>query len=72
MNEIQNPAWPVVRQTLEDRLADARKRLENPSTEHSETQLLRGEIRALKRLLDLPEDLAAQQQQLAPPGWPAE
>ena len=70
MNEILNPPWPVVRGHIVDKIESLRARLENAETDWPTTQVLRGEIRALKRLLGLPEELAARQQPTAPPGWP--
>lgn len=70
MNEILNPPWPVVRGQIVDKIESLRARLENAETDWPTTQVLRGEIRALKRLLGLPEELAARQQPTAPPGWP--
>lgn len=71
MNEILSPPWPVVRAQIVEKLEGLRTRLESPETDWPTTQVLRGEIRALKRLLGLPEELLAARQQItAPPGWP--
>lgn len=71
MNEIHTIAWPVVRAHVEKELESLRARLESTNLDASATQVVRGEIRALKRLLDLPKDLEeARRQQTLPPAWP--
>jgi hypothetical protein len=48
-----------------------RDQLESPEVDFAKTQCLRGEIRALKRLLGLPEEIQeARQSTTALPGWP--
>lgn len=70
MNEIQSPPWQRVVAHVEEELKSLRSKLEKPDLSERDTQVVRGEIRALKRLLELPQTLAPQQTQLAPPGWP--
>ncbi len=71
MNEIHNPPWAHVKKYAETELSSLRNRLESPATDHDQTQVLRGEIRALKRLLDLPQSLAeARPNPLPFPGTP--
>lgn len=70
MNEIHSIAWPVVRAHIEKELDGLRNRLESTNLDLSATQVVRGEIRALKRLLDLPQTLEeARRQQTLPPAW---
>lgn len=69
MTEIQNLSWAYVRTEAEKRLDDLRKKNDRVDLPEAETQALRGEIRALKWLLDLPT-LAAQKLQTPPPGMP--
>ena len=70
MNEIHSIAWPVVRAHIEKELEGLRNRLESTNLDLSATQVVRGEIRALKRLLDLPQTLEeARRQQTLPPAW---
>lgn len=66
MIEIHNPPWATVKAKLEADLAGLRSRLENTSLEYGDTQVLRGEIRALKRILDLPQTLAEARKTEAP------
>jgi hypothetical protein len=70
VNEIQNLGWSRVKHWADEELKSLRSKLEAPVRSHEETQVIRGEIRALKRLIDLPVELAAQRPQIAPPGWP--
>lgn len=56
MNQIV-PTWPEVTQWIDVQLKNARERLEG-DVGHDETQKLRGEIRALKRLQRWPEQRA--------------
>ncbi len=70
MNEIHRLTWPVVVARVEEELKSLRSRLESSSLDLRDTDITRGEIRALKKLLRLPEDLAAEQRSDAPPGWP--
>lgn len=69
MNEINSPPWAKVRVHVEEVLEGLRSKLESPTCDFAQTQILRGEIRALKRLLGLPEELAARQLSTTPPGW---
>lgn len=69
MNEIQNLSWAAVRAEAQDRLEYLRKQNEDASLGPVETAALRGEIRALKWLLDLPK-LVALKLQTPPPGHP--
>lgn len=70
MNEFSNLQWAHVQKWASDEIE--RLRLRNDSveltTEH--TCALRGEIRALKRLLALPEEVA-RKSQMASPAHPA-
>lgn len=58
MTETHDLNWAVVRKAVETKLE--RLRLQNDSVEHgpTETAALRGEIRALKWLLRLPQEVA--------------
>lgn len=69
MNEIQNLPWQRVVAWAEEELKVLRKRIERLDCSHDETQVARGEIRALKNLLELPQKLAPQQVQTSPLGW---
>lgn len=71
MNEILNPPWAKVMAYAQDELTSARAKLEKPGATRDEDMVVKGEIRALKRLLDLPARLqaAAQQSQIAPLGF---
>lgn len=70
MNVIHRLTWPVVVARIEDELKSLRSRLESSTLDLRDTDITRGEIRALKKLLRLPEDMAAEPQNDAPPGWP--
>lgn len=71
MNEIHRLTWPVVVAHIEKELLSLRNRLESSTLDPRDTDVTRGEIRALKKLLRLPEDLATEQPNDLPPGWPA-
>ncbi len=71
MNDFLQPSWTQVRHKVEQRLLTLRDQLESPEVDFAKTQCLRGEIRALKRLLDLPVEIQeARQSTTALPGWP--
>ena len=70
MNEIQNLSWAVVHAEASKKLESCRKRNDDIKLSPEETAALRGEIRALKWLLnDLP-DQVLQKLQMPPPGQP--
>ncbi len=71
MSNFLQPSWPQVQLKVEQRLLTLRDQLESPEVDFAKTQVLRGEIRALKRLLGLPEEIQeARQSTTALPGWP--
>ncbi len=55
-NDKVSSLWLRLRAHLEDRLADARRRNDQPELPEQQTAVLRGEIRSLKRLIALGED----------------
>ena len=62
MNEILRLDWQVVKTEAQSRLEDLRKRNDSTELDASDTATLRGEIRALKWLLDLPKAVALKSQ----------
>lgn len=72
MNEIHRLTWPVVAAHIGKEIEILRTRLESLLPDPRDTDVTRGEIRALRKLLRLPEDLAAEQMTGAPPGWPGD
>jgi len=66
VNEIAHLDWSRVRSEAEDRLNVLRKQNDSPELDPIQTAALRGEIRALKWLLHLPE-MAAVKSQTPPP-----
>ena len=57
MNEIQSLTWTAIAAWANEQIESLRKQNDAPQTP-DETAALRGQIRALKRLLALPEELA--------------
>lgn len=62
MNEIPRLEWPVVKARAEQKLESLRKQNDNTTLDDVATAALRGEIRALKWLLDLPDQVALESQ----------
>ncbi len=58
MNEFSNLTWADVRQWAQTEIEKLRVRNDSSELTHEQTVALRGEIRALKRLLDLPKRVA--------------
>lgn len=52
--DFNSPQWHTFRKWAEDQLKKARDKNDNPSLNEIQTAHLRGEIRVLKRVLDLP------------------
>lgn len=71
VNEIPRLDWLAVKTRAEARLELLRQQNDNPGLDTSATAALRGEIRALKWLLDLPEQ-AALESQTPPPAYGGE
>jgi hypothetical protein len=71
VNEISIPDWPRVKAAAEAKLISLRKRNDSTDLDAVETAALRGEIRALKWLIALPEE-AARTAQTPPPAWPGD
>ena len=69
MNEFSTLTWAYVHKWANDELSRLRVRNDSAELTHDETNALRGEIRALKRLLALPEE-AARQVQMASSAMP--
>lgn len=47
--------WRVVADAIQSRLSELRDQLEKPTLDSTGTTLARGEVKALKELLDLPD-----------------
>lgn len=62
MNEIPRLDWQVVRTEAQTKLDALRKQNDSSELGPTETAALRGEIRALKWLLDLPAAVALKSQ----------
>lgn len=58
MIDFSNPVWYRVREWAEQEVAKARVKNDALGLSVEETAALRGEIRALKRLIGLPEKVA--------------
>lgn len=58
MIDFSNPAWHRVREWAEQELSKARVKNDALGLTIEETSALRGEIRALKRLIGLPQQAA--------------
>ena len=54
--DFNSPQWHTLRKWAEGQLKKAREKNDNPSLDAIETATLRGEIRVLKRVLDLPNE----------------
>jgi hypothetical protein len=57
MIDFQNPAWHQIRRWAEDQLRRAREK-NDVLLAPDDTAALRGEIRVLKRIIDLPNAVA--------------
>lgn len=68
MNEIPRLDWLVVKAAAEEKLTSLRKQNDSNELDAAQTAALRGEIRALKWLLDLPVAVALKSQ--TPPPYP--
>lgn len=69
MNEFSNLSWAQVKQWAGEEIERLRQRNDSIDLTHEQTYVLRGEIRALKRLLALPEE-AARKAQMASSAQP--
>lgn len=58
MIDYQSASWHLVRKWAEEQLKRARDRNDSVALDVTETAATRGEIRILKRLLDLPNAAA--------------
>lgn len=58
MIDFTSPTWRQVTEWANDQLTRARERNDAAGLSEVDTALLRGEIRCLKRLLDLPKAAA--------------
>ncbi len=58
MIDFTSPAWRQITEWAQDQLTRARERNDAAGLNEVDTALLRGEIRCLKRLLDLPKAAA--------------
>jgi hypothetical protein len=65
--DFSSPAWKAIEQFLEDELAKARVRNDDPSLTIEATHALRGEIAAYKKLIALRRKAAAQEAVMTPP-----
>ncbi|MBV8658228.1 MAG: hypothetical protein JO142_10435 [Burkholderiales bacterium] len=54
MQNFLEPRWPAIESYLKKELERARIKLEDPVQSDHSTAMLRGEIAALKKLLDFP------------------
>lgn len=63
--------WPLVKQWAENEIVRLRERNDSVELDPTQTSVVRGEIRALKRLIALPKT-QAEQANPAPPGWPGD
>ena len=54
---FNSPQWHVLKKWTEDQLKKAREKNDLISLNEVETAALRGEIRVLKRILDLPNEV---------------
>lgn len=61
-----DPSWASVYAWAEARIADLRKRNDDPNLDERETARLRGEIQGMKRLQDLPREVALRAQSHGP------
>jgi len=68
VNEIALLSWPQIHAEAEARLKTLRTQNDSPDLDLGQTAALRGEIRALKWLLDLPKAVALKSQ--TPPPHP--
>ena len=66
MNEIPRLEWPTVKALAEEKLASLRKQNDSVELDAAQTAAVRGEIRALKWLLDLPVAVALKSHTPAP------
>ena len=55
--DFNSPQWHVLRKWTEEQLSKAREKNDAVSMSEIDTAALRGEIRVLKRILDLPESV---------------
>jgi|MDTB01.2.fsa_nt_gb hypothetical protein len=55
--DFNSPQWHVLKKWTEDQLKKAREKNDLISLNEVETAALRGEIRVLKRILDLPNEV---------------
>jgi hypothetical protein len=55
MNDFTSPTWHLLRKWAESQLESARVKNDAVGLSDNETAALRGEIRMLKRFLDLPQ-----------------
>lgn len=62
MNEFSTLQWAHVQKWANDEIDRLRTRNDSIELTHDQTMTLRGEIRALKRLLALPEEVARKSQ----------
>jgi hypothetical protein len=58
MIDFNSPSWHLIRKWSEEQLVRAREKNDSVSLSPEETAAVRGEIRILKRLLDLPNAAA--------------
>ena len=58
MQDFSNPSWAQVKTYLEERIASLRQRNDAVELTEVQTAAVRGEIRALKLVLDLPQRAA--------------
>jgi hypothetical protein len=69
VNEFSNLTWADVRQWAQTEIEKLRVRNDSTELDYEQTLAVRGEIRALKRLLDLPKR-AAQEAEMASSAMP--
>lgn len=58
MIDYQSATWHLLRKWAEDQLKRAREKNDSTALDATETAALRGEIRAFRRFLDLPNAAA--------------
>jgi len=54
---MYEPSWLHIKTVVEKKLENDRAKLENPSTEEKEAQVIRGRISLAKEILLIPQEL---------------
>lgn len=54
--EPYSPTWIYIENHIKDQIDKLRQKNDNPTISYEKTQVIRGQIKELKRILDLPKD----------------